>query len=229
MPDHGILDAAAKRGITRLVHFTRARYAKAIMREGEILSHYRLRSRKSSEWCPNDWMRLDGHYDYICCSIQYPNPYLLTKFIEMNEDSTWVLFFLDTSLLGLSSTKFSPVNAAKANGQYIKAGSAAFESLFGSRVPGSEFLRAGLHRRECPTDVQHEVLVKGSIPISNVTKMVVKSRSVRYDIENETRELLWRIAVSVRPELFDRDWITKRIRGSDMMIKNIDSRKNPPR
>ena len=106
MPDieSDILDHVARRDITRLVHFTRAESLKEIIQDQEIASIWRLRCRNRTV-ATNDLKRLDGHLDYVCCSVEYPNVYVLDRYSEENPDRQWVVLFLHPVLLGLPTTK----------------------------------------------------------------------------------------------------------------------------
>ena len=74
MPDMGInseiLDHVARRGITRLVHFTRTESLKEIIEDQEIAPTWRLQ-RRNRAVVTNDPKRLDGHLDHVCCSVEW--------------------------------------------------------------------------------------------------------------------------------------------------------------
>ena len=163
-------------GITRLVHFTSIKALEHIIQDGRILSTKRI-SPKIQGIVANDFQRHDSHLDYICCSIQWPNVFLLNKFIEEYPQRQWVVLILCKDPLWWSKTKFSPINAATESGFYVKQGVEGFNSLFANEVPGreKELRRSPLHRLNCPTDIQAEVLVKGAIATSFIKGAIVQS------------------------------------------------------
>ena len=87
------------------------------------------------------------------------------------------MLILRKDLLWWSKTKFSPINAATESGFYVRQGVEGFNSLFSKEVPGrkKELRRSRLHRLNCPTDIQAEVLVKGAIATSFIKGAIVQS------------------------------------------------------
>lgn len=217
-----ILDHVVQRGITRLVHFTRTEALKKIVEDQEIASAWRLRSRNRTVVI-NDPKRLDGHPDHVCCSVEYPNVYVLDRYGQERPGQEWVILFLHTILLGLPTTRFSPVNAATGRGAYVQNGIDGFRSLFDERVAlRREVRRASCHLKNCPTDVQAEVLVEGAVPTGLVTGAAVKSDAVAGEIEpllhnwpsaNPRPDRPDRPPLSVEPLLFDKDELLRTIRG----------------
>ena len=200
-----ILKHVAQRNITRLVHFTRVESLRQIIRNGEIASTQRLRSR-NPEVVTNDSKRLDGHPDYICCSVQYPNVKLLHDYRQKEPAQEWVILFLHTIWLGFSTTRFSPVNAATDCGGRIQDGTDAFRSLFWPRVGMRKRRRSKLLQQCCPTDIQAEVLVKGAIPIPFVIGIAVESDAAKRETEPVLND--WpgtRPPLTVEPLLFNED------------------------
>lgn len=197
-------DLLNKRGITRLVHFTRVKSLKMIIDDGKIESTRILRKTRR-RISINDRMRLDSHLDYICCSVQYPNVYLLDNYRKRNTANKWVILFLNTDLIISNSTRFSRVNAAKYRGQLVQDGIEGFESMFRRQVHG--MYRLSTHLFNCPTDIQSEVLVKGPVPISKIIGLAVESENVRKSVAYLIN--LWplntqRPRLEVVPELFDK-------------------------
>ena len=211
--DRQILKYVADRGITRLVHFTRAKYFRQIVQDREILSRWRLLAKKPFGQAHNDLRRFDRHQDYICLSIQYPNVYVLNRYMETYPAAKWVILFLHTDLLGRPTTKFSPVNAATEGGRYIQKGIEGFRSLFDQCVPGERAIRrAPSHQANCPTDVQAEVLVEGRVPVSCISGIVVASTAARSEIGPLSRSLPSPVPLITDPNLFNSAEVCRRIR-----------------
>lgn len=204
LPDTEILDDAKKRRITRLVHFTRIESLKNIVKDQTI------RSRKQCSTCiVNDPKRLDQHLDYICCSVEYPNVFVMDRYSQRFPGQDWIILFLDIVLLGLPTTKFSPVNAATANGAHIQSGIKGFHALFKERVGSWDRLKS--HLEECPTNLQAEILVKGAISTRYITAVVVQRKAV----EREVCRIPWsnRPSVYSDPDLFNAGKVKRIIRG----------------
>ena len=131
--NHEILEHCVERGVTRLVHFTRTESLAEIVEVQEIRSTWRLRRQKPTA-VTNDPKRLDGHHDHVCCSVQYPNLYVLDRYNQEQPARKWVVLFLHRILLALPTTRFSPVNAAAGRGTFVQDGSDGFRSLFDQHV-----------------------------------------------------------------------------------------------
>ena len=216
-----ILRRIQERAITRLVHFTRVTSLAGIIDDRKIASTQSLLNR-GVNGVVNDPRRLDRHLDYVCCSIQYPNVYLLDRYRATDFTQDWVLLFLTPCLLLLPTTRFSPVNAATAGGTLVQDGIEGFESMFEPRVSA----RAGRgphHLPHCPTDMQAEVLVEHAVPTWAITGMAVESAAVKARVAllitswpTEKPIPSWPIerpAVNVEKSLFDRTELYKTVRG----------------
>lgn len=210
--------------ITRLVHFTRFTSLEGIIADRQVSSTRSLLSR-GVNGVVNDRRRLDRHLDYVCCSIQFPNVYLLDRYRAMDFTQDWVVLFLIPALLLLPTTRFSPVNAATAGGTLVQDGIAGFESMFQTRV-SARVSRGPHHLPNCPTDIQAEVLVERAVPICAITEIAVESDAVKARVASlltiwPTNKPLpswpsWpleRPAVDVQKNLFDEAELPKTIRG----------------
>jgi len=182
MPD--IESEISRRGIKRLCHFTRLTSFGQIASDREIVSTNALidRGRSANR---NDSRRYDRHLDYISCSVQYPNLYVLDTFRERyGQAGPWAVLLLDPKLLELPSTLFSPVNAATANGDYVSAGIDGFDAMFQSNPPSARRTSRGAsHLKSCPTDHQAEVLVHSSIPAERILGVVCETDDDRQQVD----------------------------------------------
>ena len=80
-----IADEIRGRGITRICHFTQLASLAAILMSGMVYSRG-MAERLGIGGAWNDLERLDDHRDYACCSIQYPNLYVLDEFVRRQND-----------------------------------------------------------------------------------------------------------------------------------------------
>ena len=161
-----------RKGVTRLCHFTRLSSLEGIIRDGCI--------KPSSELLPsqvNDGYRLDGHQEFVCCSIMCPNVFLLNTFAGDNLNA-WCVLHLQTDLLWKQGTKFCPVNASTGIVAQIHGGVAGFIALYQTEVNGPRKTYQRKTRQPCsiPTNNQAEVLVQGSVPLELISRIVIPSR-----------------------------------------------------
>jgi hypothetical protein len=109
--DSQIRAFCAKRGIKRLVHFARVENLSAILRDG-LLSRRALETL-SRERRPrfNDPVRLDGHTEAICLSIEFPNAPMFHRYAR-DDPAAWVVLCLDTTPLWELDCAFCRQNAS---------------------------------------------------------------------------------------------------------------------
>ena len=203
------------RGISCLVHFTRLTSLQGIMRRGRIESSQRLRARKCLKVI-NDFQRRDGHHNYVCCSVQYPNVYLLEKYRLTTRDLNWVYLCLNPDLLALTTTRFAPVNAATHNGKLINDGIDGFKAMFERRVPTNPYKRKSNHLLNGTTDLQAEVLVKGFVPICDIDEVLVENEEISAKVKQVMHE--WSAKepkIRVQPILFDKTELSSLVRGTN--------------
>ncbi|SAK77203.1 hypothetical protein AWB82_04968 [Caballeronia glebae] len=216
--NENILDDCAKRGITRLCHFTPSRNLIHVLASGYLKDRQTLSMEARDEVNPTDAYRRDGHLDKICCSVEYPNGYYLdivTKKELIFLD--WVILFIDPVVLWSPGTLFCQRNAAAENGSLIADGWPGYESMFAARVQGAGgrvFRRHATHLSCSPTDLQAEVLVRGPIPIEAIQGMAMLTER-----QASTERARWdtlglappKVPMVVAPDLFDKISLTNHI------------------
>lgn len=169
-----------RRGIRRLCHLTPFRNLVHIASDVGLLSTRQLEERDRETYNRQDLDRLDGHPDYICCSIEYPNAWYGRRRRGDTAGAAslfpdWVCLTIEPKHLWADTTLFCPRNAAAGGGRLIRSGTAAFESLYEPSVQGSgnrTFNRDELPSA-CPTDEQAEVLVHRHVPLSDIQHVIV--------------------------------------------------------
>ena len=167
--------SAARRGITRLCHFTPSRNLGHIAANLQgVLAARHLAEDEKAVFNPTDLRRLDGLPDHVSCSIQYPNAwYFRTARGQEQLFRDWVVLLVDSHYLWRTGTKFCPRNAAAEHGRLIEEGAAAFEALFADTVEGvNTYGRGPDHPAFLPTDEQAEVLIPDQ---GKITKKCMKS------------------------------------------------------
>lgn len=204
---------ALRRRITRLCHFTPSRNLLHIASGGTgILSTRSLKEAERLIYNPTDLERLDNHENYICCSIQYPNPWYFQK-ARSSEPLflDWVVLLINPHYLWLKGTCFCPRNAAAGSGRMIGEGIDVFKSLFADSVEGAygkKFIRSSSRLPSCPTDDQAEVLISDCVTQNDIIAFAVQSEE---QAKRECERLrligvnLNQLRVIIAPLLFDKD------------------------
>ena len=183
-----IRDGAARRGITRLCHFTPSRNLGHIAEDPRgILASRHLAKDEKAVFNPTDLARLDGYPDHVCCSIQYPNAwYFKTARNKERLFHDWVVLLIDARYLWGAGAKFCPRNAAAQHGTLIREGVDGFEALFANTVEGTGnqvFSRGPRRPAFLPTDEQAEILIPDHIQRHDIVGFAV------YDDSQAKREL----------------------------------------
>ncbi len=207
-----------RRGISRLCHFTRSSHLPHIVESG-ILPRDLLDADRAAVFTPTDDLRLDAHRNCVCCSVEYPNAWYLDRAMA-NERiyRDWVVIFVSAHYLWDPNTLYCPRNAAANRGAEIKSGLDGFQRMFADDVAGSQGIvrgRSGLHLPCCATDDQAEVLVPGSIPVSDILGIAVatvtqaRNELVRLRLSGSTG---FRVPLVVAPALFSKNQLRDEIR-----------------
>jgi hypothetical protein len=224
-----ILHEVQVRGITRLCHFTPSRNLPHIVtNQTGILSTWKLRADEQAVFTTTDDQRLDGYGTYVCCSIEYPNAWYLSRARE-NEKlfRDWVIVFIRPIYLWAKGTGFCPRNAASGRGQYVGFGPNAFRALYAECVPG-----AGGRLRPriatllpcCPTDQQAEVLVPEQIKFTDILGVAVRDcDQARNEIARLELSALstYVLKFVVAPELFDARSLSRAIQQGRRPAENV--------
>jgi len=196
-----------RRGITRLCHFTAIQNLESIF-QYELWDRENL-ERNGLPFQSNDVDRNDGQKSHLCLSIEYPNLRLLPKFLENPKLSNdFVVLCVDPKEMGKAGTIFTPVNAA--TGGVPKAGGlAGFQQLFRDSVDGANGTRWKRKARQpnCPTSIQAEVLIPGSIAISSILGIVVREKPTALKVTQILSHSGHDLPVVVEPRFFSSDLI----------------------
>lgn len=168
-----------ERGVTRICHFTPSRnFSHILAGQQGILSTARLTADERAVFNNTDAERLDGFTDFICCSIEYPNPFYFA--IARNTEvlfRDWVVLLIRPDYLWSDGTRFCQINAATARGARVTTGENGFLSLYAPSVATATRVvtRSFFHPECCPTDLQAEVLVPDNIARRDVLGVAFRS------------------------------------------------------
>lgn len=213
MVDPRVQASVSCKGITRLCHFTQSRKLAHIFTGlGGIWSTSYLREHYPDLLDQMDTARLDGHEDYICCSIEYPNTWYLNRVLDHDPlFKEWVIIYISPSIIWRSDTLYSPRNAAAERGNLIVSDYAGFTQLYQQQVSGAQNrVRARTPHMlpACPTDDQAEVLVKQHIPYTDIIGVAVNSPEQARIEKNRLALLGCRLPIKwyIAPEIFNGSW-----------------------
>ena len=175
----GIVRDARKRGITRIVHFTRTGGLKGILHTSVVKARSDLpkdaRVRHVYEENATDRSRDLGWHGYINLSVTEINMHIFRRSREWHTDDKWVILEFSQELLGHSGVVFCTTNNAYALARRC-AGPRGFEQMFAPEVPwgyyGSTSDRQ--HRaRNQTTDPQAEVLYLFELSLDHLHTITV--------------------------------------------------------
>lgn len=179
------------RGIEYLIHFTPTINLFSILENNELMSRAKLESLDIEQFDILDYVQFtdEVRYDdknYINLSVSGPNTFLFSRFRQKTKDDftiNWCILKIDPKHIYDYDTLFSVTNAASnaAKRQYgISGDFEKFKMLFKHELNINTFngvrklTRSSTHSKY-PTDVQAEILVKDTIPISSIIEVCFES------------------------------------------------------
>ncbi len=205
-----VAEALGQVPVTRLIHFAPATNVSGIFTDNAIRTSQDLVENAPQQFSPTDELRLDARNNHVCCSFEYPNAYyqaIARDKSAFRNCPDWVAFILDLDLVLRPGTLFSPCNAAKGSGAFLKEGGAGLLACWSDPSYPGQFSRSQSHRSSVPTDLQSEVLIPGLVPLSAVSAIVTatpeKARElfvVLHDFGLTPGRMEWRYA----PLFFDK-------------------------
>jgi hypothetical protein len=185
MTDMAVAAVVTELGLERIAHFTPSKNLPHILGDGVISSSKDLAEQAPEYFDPTDIERFDEHPEMVCCSFAYPNAYYLDRARSkprFRRYPDWVCLLLSADLLTTDGTLFSPCNAAKGRGEYLKPGAEALRACFGlSSPPTHTWTRGPKHHPQASTDLQAEALIPGPIALSHLISIVVPSAMIARD------------------------------------------------
>ncbi len=152
-----------KRGIRRLLHFTRVEnlasiFEKNILPQQDLPPDHKVNNSK------------DGNKDCVCLSISHPSKMFFPMRKKDPPDSNWCVIILKPEVMWERTCRFTPINAVsnilKAQNEQAFYGADALENMFAETVanPKEEVEnRAGYLQDNMVTNPQAEIRVHGAI------------------------------------------------------------------
>lgn len=202
-----------RRGIDRLIHFTRIENLESILKNG--LVPVKTQRRKNIHSIRNDTLRLEALLDCTSLSISFPNFKLFYKFRQRTPGAKWVVLAIDTEALFLPARKryFCFRNASAlipySNDLNSFTTAEAFSNMFCEETP-TNWKRKVKDKTEkisnrYTTDPQAEVLISGDINSKLIKSVYFESFAdfLEYYTSNDDT-LLNFFDYGVRPGLFNK-------------------------
>ena len=202
-----------RRGIDRLIHFTRIENLESILKNG--LVPVKTQRRKNIHSIRNDTLRLEALLDCTSLSISFPNFKLFYKFRQRTPGAKWVVLAIDTEALFLPARKryfcYTNASALLPNDNDLNSLTTAdtFLNMFSEETP-TNWKRKVKDKTEkisnrYTTDPQAEVLISGDISSKLIKCVYFQSLSDVLDYYNSNDDTrLEFFDFLVRPGLFDK-------------------------
>lgn len=183
-----------ERGIKELLHFTQLENLPSILRDG-----LKTKDDLDDQAKCNDELRLDNHTDTISMSVHHPNDPMFYKYRtelkKENPKADWCILVVPASILLEQDALFCKRNAActsiSTQSEDDLRKPESLEGMF-DEIPGHTPREEHCLKSSDPTDVQAEILVKGTISPDKIKTIVFTSRQAKKDHqdiigERETR------------------------------------------
>lgn len=203
-----LYDFLVKKDVTRLCHFTKTKNLVHILSSTEGIEATAF--IKNDVKHQNDLGRYDGHLEYVCCSIEYPNSWYWEKLRIRDSNyifKEWVILCIDLDIIKHKKIKFSPCNAALSNGKYIKGNLNDFPELYAQSLNYNKYRERTLKMLNCcPTDDQAEILVYSNIPLRYINKIIVGSEEIADHINAILKTLKLDLEVFICADACNTEW-----------------------
>ena len=203
-----VLDAAKKRGITDIVHFTTTNDMIGILASGVAQSRKRVRENEQVKpvFTPNAPFRKDVKWlDYVNLSIQRINNWMFvtSEYRRRNEEVFWVVLSFRPEILSHPGVVFTTTNNI-----YLRCkrseGLDGFSQMFSDPVIGRygrRHVRAG-KPDSWTTDRQAEVLYPGELYIKHLQRIDVQTEEGLNTVHGMMGVFPVNVPVRHAPEVF---------------------------
>lgn len=204
-----IKDELRTRRITELVHFTNMDNLESIFINFGIYSIKKLRD-ENIKYLNNDTKRLDGLYEYICCSITNVNHYYFHKYLETSKFYDFCIIKINPRIIYKEETLYSVTSVEKESNnhelRYTGKTYNDFCMLFQNNIniDGNYKKRPPNIADNITTDDQAEVLIHDSIHYYDIKEIVVKDERTKNKCERilEAHNISW-ISLKIDESVFN--------------------------
>lgn len=170
-----------ERGIEILLHFTQLDNLQSILMHG-----LRPRDELDETARCNDEHRLDRHTDTVSMSVHHPNDAMFFKYRSKlrreNPQGDWCVLAVTATVLLEQDALFCLTNAASSvitrMTEDALRTAASFRAMF-EQIPGHASREDQHLNLNDPTDVQGEILVRGTIPPDRIFGIVFTSEAAQ--------------------------------------------------
>lgn len=188
-PAPTVADTIADLNLPHLVHFTPTKTFFHIAADGQITPNKQLSELAPDYFDPTDELRLDRHPEMSCVTFSYPNPFYFAKAranAKFKSFPDWVCLLIKVDVLTRDGVLFSPGNAAKGGGAYLKPGAEGLARCF-AQTTATGYSRMPNHHPLAATDLQAEALIPGPIPVSDITAIVLPTAAAPANAQAQLR------------------------------------------
>lgn len=208
LPCPEIVRAAAERGITSMVHFTRTIGLRGILSTGAVKSRRDLpeedRVRHVYEANAYDRSRdLDWH-DYINLSVTKINKHMFNYSKDWHQEDRWVILVFDPKVLGDPGVVFCTTNNAYPVVNRCR-GIQGFEQMFAPQVPwgnqGSIYTRTNQNSNQ-PTDPQAEILYPFELSLEYLKTLIVRDELTYEEVFGICSHFPYDPCIAIKPGAF---------------------------
>ena len=174
-----VVNAAVERGITSILHFTRARPGLVGILDSSAVKARRhlpedVRLRHVYEENAVDRSRDRRWHGYINLSVTSINVWMFEASRRWRAEAEWVILDFNPQILGDPGVVFCTTNNAYSTA-HRHAGLQGFDQMFASMVPGYLGRESTRSEREPnqPTDQQAEVLYPSALSLDHLESIIV--------------------------------------------------------
>ena len=207
-PRPEVLDAAQKREITDVVHFTMMNDVIGILASGAVKSRARVQEDEYVEhvFAPNSESRIrdEEWMDYVNLSIQRINDWMFrVSSGKWHPEVSWVALSFSPEILSHPGVVFTTTNNIY-TGCRRAEGLDGFSMMFSDKIlrwRGKVVERSNLHR-SLPTDRQAEVLYPGQLSIEHLQRIDVQVEETLDTIHGIMGGLNMDVPIHHAPEVF---------------------------
>lgn len=166
-----IIEIVNQKNITNILHFTHIKNLVSIL-SGGLKSIHDLKNEEIS-YLATDSQRLDEIYQGVCCSMAYPNIWMLNNKVGL-ELKNYAVLEISENTLFLQHFAAFPGNSARAD--LKKDAEERPENYVGSDGLKRMFLNNSLRNEQLvskyvPTDLQSEIIFFGNIMADRIRKI----------------------------------------------------------
>lgn len=203
-----IVEAAANKGITSVLHFTRTSGLKGILSTGVVKARRNLpeEDRVKYVYEPNatDRSRDFIWHGYVNLSVTKINTHMFDRSKQWHDQDNWVILEFDPKILGDPGVVFCTTNNAYPVTKRCR-GILGFEQMFAPEVPWGYFGYTHTRNRrnlDQTTDPQAEVLYPFELSLECLKNLIVNDELIYEEVLAIKSHFSYNPDITIKPEAF---------------------------